>query len=345
MKILIAQNDYSLSGAPICAYELAAGLKALGHDVHTCATGGGDLQNEYKKLNISTIVDPRLFQDSAFGAQLGKQVDLVICFTSLAFKFVHGVKGVGKPCIFSIHEVSEIGVNWARENMLFRKALHRTDKVVFSCDYNRKQFLPYLNEESKASTIYMGYREPQINTIPPISNEVKCLIVGSYEPRKGQLNVIKALGKETGVDVTFIGRPLDQNYTNQMVQEASQTKNMTILTNLFREKVQEHIAATDIVIIPSKEEVPSLMVGEAGMLKKPIVASNAAGIPEGLKYDNGLLFNPNSTEDLKTKVMSLVHNKELRVKMGENGYKHFSEQKTMKQYVDAYLKLIGEVCA
>lgn len=344
MKILIAQNEYNLSGAPMCAFELAKGLKQRGYQVFTCAPTAGDMQEMYKALDIPTLADPRLFQESTFGYQLATQVDAVVCFTSLAYNFVHGVKGAGKPCIFSIHEVDQIGLNWARDNMIFRKAMHKSDYVVFPCDHHRKKFSYYLKDASKARTVYSGFEEPKNEIVPgAVSPKTKFLVVGSLEPRKNQMAVIQALGQEESVELTFIGRVLDQVYTNELVQMAGKTKNTTIMTAVNREKLSQFYSETDVVIVPSKEEVLSLIVGEAAMHKKPAIVANVGGVPENIVAGNGFVFNPNDVMELKKLALTLSEDRELRLTMGQASYDFFKANRTQKQYIDAYETLIKEL--
>ena len=95
---------------------------------------------------------------------------------------------------------------------------------------------------------------------------------------------------------------------------------------------------TLMVIYPSLYEGFGLPVLEAMELGVPIVASNAASIPE-VGGEAAIYFDPNSPIDLATKIILLLENQNLRTEMIEKGYKQFKEftwRKTALKTVEIY---------
>lgn len=93
--------------------------------------------------------------------------------------------------------------------------------------------------------------------------------------------------------------------------------------------------ACDIACIPSIEPEPFGMVAlEAMTARKPVIAANHGGLAEIVVHDRtGLLFEPNSAEDLARAIESLVDNRSKRIAMGESGAHRAADLFSVKAYV------------
>ena len=80
-------------------------------------------------------------------------------------------------------------------------------------------------------------------------------------------------------------------------------------------------------------ETFGLVLVEAMQFKIPVVATKWNGIPyvvdDGI---NGLLVEPGSSADLADKILTLVNDTSLRLKMGENGRKKFVSNYAMQKF-------------
>jgi glycosyltransferase involved in cell wall biosynthesis len=344
MRILLIQNEFALSGAPVCAFALGKYLKDQGHTVFAVAPQAGEQVNMYTAEGIKCVADPAIFQDARSGYNLAKQVDLVICFTTPSYQCVFGAKGAGKPVIFAIHEVDEIGVNWARENLIFRRALDLADYVTFPAESLKKKFSPYMTKDNGV-VIPMGFDTIESSTFPKKEGDkFKLLIVGSFEPRKNQLTAIEAVKGLEGVQLTVVGRSLNPAYGNMVVNAAREAGNVEVRGPAPREEILKLINQHDALLLTSTDEVQSLTIPEAYLLRKPVLVSNVGGLAENVEHGKtGYLFNVKDIQEIKGYITSLKGDAELAKSMGKAGYEFVTAKRTSKHYTDAYQSILEKL--
>lgn len=113
----------------------------------------------------------------------------------------------------------------------------------------------------------------------------------------------------------------------------------------FRSDIPILINLSDVVILSTKWEGLPLLPLEVGASKKPIIASNVDGVRETvIDGRTGYLFEPGSAKDLVDKILKLHNSKELRIKMGREGFefvsKNFSKGKMIQKYRKLYSSLL-----
>jgi glycosyltransferase involved in cell wall biosynthesis len=98
-----------------------------------------------------------------------------------------------------------------------------------------------------------------------------------------------------------------------------------------------------LLVFPSLFEGFGLPLVEAMACGCPVVCSNAASIPE-VVGDAGLLFDPNSSEDMADKVWSVWVDDEKREHIKIAGFervKRFNWETTARKTIDVYRKILG----
>jgi glycosyltransferase involved in cell wall biosynthesis len=106
-------------------------------------------------------------------------------------------------------------------------------------------------------------------------------------------------------------------------------------------RVPQYYKMSDIYIIPSKFEGTPKSLLEAMFNKLPVIGSNVHGISNIIDhYNNGLLFRPNDSLDLKNNLLWLIHNQEKAAGFAESAFRHFehnfSFNSTLKQLIASY---------
>jgi glycosyltransferase involved in cell wall biosynthesis len=103
-------------------------------------------------------------------------------------------------------------------------------------------------------------------------------------------------------------------------------------------------AAADIVTTPSiyLDNFPTINV-EAMSLKKPVVGTCFGGTPEAVEHNvNGLIVNPDDTEEYAAALLTLVRDGGLRARMGEAGAERGRARFSRDMHVDALLSMYAE---
>ncbi|SFD32451.1 glycosyltransferase family 4 protein [Algibacter pectinivorans] len=97
----------------------------------------------------------------------------------------------------------------------------------------------------------------------------------------------------------------------------------------FRNDISEIFADFDLFLFTSKLEPTGGVLLEAYASHVPIVATNAAGIPEVVNHNQtGLLCEKENPESFAEAVLTVLENKELKEKFIKNGFKHLKENFT-----------------
>ena len=103
----------------------------------------------------------------------------------------------------------------------------------------------------------------------------------------------------------------------------------------------------NVCVIPSLRESFGQTVLEAFVFYAPVVAANAAALPEIVHHNkNGLLFNADSSADLTKQVEKILFDQKLADDLTKKGFgdikKKYNAQRMIKQYVKLYKRVIRE---
>lgn len=169
------------------------------------------------------------------------------------------------------------------------------------------------------------------------------LQVGRFDKNKNQLNVIKAMRNED-IDLVFIGGPQGENddYYIKCKEAADGYKNIHFLGWIESDSpiIKSAYQNADLVIVPSYYETFGMVILEAISAGKKVAVSNTLPI---LEYDiiKSGIFNPDNIEDIKSKTLEVLKNKELNVNL-ENVRKNFDWDNIVEKHIKCYREMINE---
>jgi len=109
--------------------------------------------------------------------------------------------------------------------------------------------------------------------------------------------------------------------------------------------IDELLSITDIFLFPSLLELHSLAILETMSMKVPLIVSKGVGNHDEFvkNWGNGILLDPFSDEGWARAVIKLLENKNLRDKIGQNGYKTCFEQFNIKDIAKRFESLYDEL--
>ncbi|AKB30500.1 Glycosyltransferase [Methanosarcina siciliae T4/M] len=182
----------------------------------------------------------------------------------------------------------------------------------------------------------------------------RLLFIGGIEPRKGLLNIIKAVEmictKRDNIRLHIVGRIRKQGYYDSLVEYIKQNNLSSYV--IFRgaldnEELKRELSECSIFVFPSKEESFGIVLAEAEACGKPIVTSNIGGIPYVVDNNRtGFLVEYGDVNSLADKILTLLENKNLRISMGIMGRekaREFSNKSIAEKYYSLYQKAIRNV--
>lgn len=166
-------------------------------------------------------------------------------------------------------------------------------------------------------------REKSRKNLNILENEKIITFVGRLVPEKGVKYLIRAM---TSINrnvpdarLLLIGDGLDRLYLEKLTQELKLTNTITFVGMVSNEKVPSYLASSDLFVLPTLSEGLSIVILEAMACGLPVITTTVNGLPEIVKDgENGLLVAPKNSEQLAQKLLLLLNDDQLRMKMGEN---------------------------
>lgn len=179
-------------------------------------------------------------------------------------------------------------------------------------------------------------------------NEHLCLMLGSYEPRKGHEFIFRVFDHvSTSLPNTHLiicGHGSDEEIRKVRGLKEKIAPNSHIYLLGFRADAMSLIAQSDLVVVPSQAyESFGYMALEAMSQKIPVVSTNVGGLPEVVKDgETGFIVDRGDEELFAEKVILLLQDQSMRNKFSRNGYIRYKElftaDKMARSYRDAVLK-------
>ena len=213
-----------------------------------------------------------------------------------------------------------------------------------------------INSESmsKISWIYNGIPAPshaqKVNRISlreslglP-SDALICLLLATYEVRKGHDFLLKAFKKvilkvpTARLVICGHGYPEQIEEVHRLVKDYS-LSDRVILQN-FRRDTDFLFSGSDLLLVASQSyESFSLTSVEAMAHRLPVVATCVGGVPEVvLDGEGGFCVDPNNINDYAARIIELLGDPDLRSRQGEAGFlrykRLFTAERMAKEYSD-----------
>lgn len=188
--------------------------------------------------------------------------------------------------------------------------------------------------------------------------------------RKKKAYIKKELGINTSMVILYVGQLIERKGVNYLIEAFREIKRENNDTSLLivgygslekdlrnfvkKQKISDIIfvggvewkdttkyyAISDILVMPSLEEVWGLVINEAMAAGLPVVATNVAGASADLikEKENGFVVSSESSEEIFLSLEEIIKNDSKRKKMSENSLKSidkFTPEKAIKQFCKA----------
>lgn len=225
-----------------------------------------------------------------FGTNSAEVVMLVNALGGPSFSFtVHGPEEFDKPQFIHLDE-----------------KVRRSKFVVAISSYGRSQLYRWveLAQWSKVQVVHCGLEAAFYNvtpTDPP--NVARFVCVGRLCEQKGQLLLIHALAdlalRGIQCDLVLAGDGEMRPEVEALVAHHGLQSQVRITGWISSAQVREEILASRALVLPSFAEGLPVVLMEAMALRRPVLTTAVAGIPELVRNsENGWLFSAGSVEEL-----------------------------------------------
>jgi len=218
----------------------------------------------------------------------------------------------GPPYSFTVHGPEEF--DKAQAIALEEKIKHSTFVVAVS-SFSKSQLYRWCKYDqwSKIHVVHCGVDQLFLKQEHvPIPNQPRLVCIGRLSEQKGHLLLIKAAGQLAAQGLTFelvlVGDgPLRPQIEAMVVQLGLQ--NYVEITGWASNfEVQQHLLASRAMVLPSFAEGLPVVVMEALALRRPVLSTYVAGIPELVEPGTcGWLVPSGSVESLTEAMRAVLH--------------------------------------
>lgn len=209
----------------------------------------------------------------------------------------------GPPFSFTVHGPNEFVIP-----MGLREKVQRCVFVVAISNYGVSQL--YLRSRyvdwPKVKLVHCGLEEAfYSNASAEVSTAARLVCVGRLCEEKGQLLLIEAAARIVAKGIPFelvlAGDGDLRAEVERLIQKHGLGKVVRITGWISSEEVRNEILAARALVLPSFAEGLPVVLMEAMALRRPVLTTYVAGIPELVRPgDSGWLFPAGSIDDLTT---------------------------------------------
>ncbi len=258
-----------------------------------------------------------------FGHNSAEVVMLVHAMGGPSYSFtVHGTEAFDKPEFLRLGE----------------KVKHAAFVVTIS-SFGRSQLYRWTNHADwhKVHVVHCGLEQAfhDVPAVPiPVAPRVVC--VGRLSEEKGQLLLLEAVSrlvrKGINIELVFAGDGEMRTELESMIQHYKLQGNVKITGWISSDQVREEILAARALVLPSFAEGLPVVIMEAMALRRPVLATYIAGIPELVRAGvDGWLSPAGDVEALASALEALLASPvEVLERMGEAGRQRVLERHSVE---------------
>lgn len=181
------------------------------------------------------------------------------------------------------------------------------------------------------------------------------LIVGRIDPQKNQLRAVEILRDLLRIDPTvhllLVGSVTDPVYRAQIDRKVADLLQgrVTLIPGFDRgdQRLVDAYHAADVFWLPSRHEPFGIVLLEAWASGLPVVGAPVGGITDIIAPGiDGMVVNPDETQDVVHCLTTLLQNAELRRRLANAGrskvHRSYSWDRVTQQLVNLYTELLKE---
>ncbi|MFX1258416.1 MAG: glycosyltransferase family 4 protein [Promethearchaeota archaeon] len=241
--------------------------------------------------------------------------------------------------------------------------LQKIEKIILSNSIMKKFFLNIHNvKEQKLEIVFRGVNIENIAIMQTKEqlrdkynihlDEFIILTVSRIHYRKGIENVISALkdildeNPSLPIKYYIIGEGTEKKSLERLVKSLKLEKKIRFLGSLDDDIRNQYYKISDLfILVPmikrNSIEGFGIVYIEANYFKLPVIGARSGGVKIAIEDGKtGYLVNPNDKKELKEKIMLIINDNNLRLKLGEYGHQRVKELFDWEKIAIVYRKVL-----
>lgn len=239
-----------------------------------------------------------------------------------------------------------------RNDAVFRKAMRHIPVLVNApALYKKYQSTSISIHLIKTSTLTENDFFERNDTCQ--NETIVLLYTGRIEAAKGLFELVEAVADirnyDINVELTIVGWEADPKKTVEqaLIKKGKELKIENYIKFEGRKKIgpelNEMYRQADIYVIPSYHEGFPRTIWEAMANSLPVIATSVGGIPDYLTdHENAIFVEPKKITDLAEKIIMIIKNKDLRIKLIKNGF-NLAKTNTLEIQTAALLAIVNNL--
>jgi glycosyltransferase involved in cell wall biosynthesis len=349
LDLLFISHDLSLSGAPILMLHLARWCRANDYFVTVMAPNDGPLRAQYQAAGIPLILDPLILKEHESFSQFLRNFDALLANTVQGWPAIRAAKKEHVPALWWLHETL-VGEHYLREDKNLRLSIREADVIFTPSARTAAVYKPFAEQTPRC----IPYGIPDLaaertESAEPRPNELRFLLLGSVERRKGQdafVQALRLLPRELQRRAKFqiAGRVMDPEFAIKVYGLAEGLENLQITGEIEHAGALALLEAADVLVCASRDEAMPVTILEAMSLGKAIVSTTAGGVPEYIRdQENGFLVRPEKAAELAAAIERLLQDPAEARRLGRNARATFEEQFSLDRFGSDFINLVREM--
>jgi len=356
--LLVANFADRVGGGEESLLALVKGLDRQRYAPHALVPGEGEIAQALRDLKIpaQALALPPLRPWTVVATLRAlRQLRFLLAAWRIELVHAHGSRGALYAGLAARR--LRIPVIWHariadRDPMLDPLLLALSARVIAISHAVKSRFSRSRHAE-KVRVVYNGidpeYWKP-MERAAPLHAGPTILLVGRLSPEKGQATLVRAapLVIERVPTARFVLLGADSNGEADRLRRLAQQVSVSEAVEIrpWMADPRPAFQEADVVVLPSRSEGFGRVLVEAACLGKPVVASRVGGIPEVVQDgQTGYLVPPDDPEALSERLLTLLGDRELRLRMGAAGRNRALARFAIERHVEGVTAVYADALA
>jgi len=350
--ILIGQLPPPVHGSNVMAALFTESLQKLGHEVEIIQKTFSRTMNEVEKISFLKVLKIFTICYQLLQSLRSRRPDLCFYFNTVKLRafvvdalFLLILRFFKVPYILYSHGkgLRHMGV---RSNpfsrALVQKTLRGATGALVLGERLKEDLTPYL-EAKRLFVLPNAIPDQtggQVPSRPQKNPTVKILFLANLKESKGPWEFLQmareVAAKAPQARFIMAGPRVNEDFYRRLLDFIAK-ENLEALVavpgGLYGADKERVYCESDIFVFPTYNEAFPLVNLEAMQWELPVVSSDEGAIPEVVMDGvTGYIVNPRDIGQLTDRVLRLVHDPELRLRMGKAGRQRYEEHYSIEAY-------------